>query len=329
MILVDLNNLELNVKALSEDGRGLIAVVKNNAYGCGAVRVSKKLEAIGVNYLFVVDYDEATELLENNIKTNIIVHNSISKEYLYLIDKYSNLIPTINDLEDVFLLQKSKAKKIKVHVQVDTKMNRLGFKGEGSFHKAIELLNNDNKFFIEGIYTHFVDSKALGQVERFQEFIGDYSFPMVHCASSRTYPHIKFGNYKRIGLDLYDINQVMTLQAKVINIRKLTKGEYLGYNSAYQATDDVLIAIIPLGYGNGYLRSFKDFKVYASGKFYPIVGRICMNHIFVKVDEDISLDTIFELTSPNLPATELAEYINLSCNHEVYTLFKVRKVEYI
>src|SRR5690554_2278360 len=127
MILIDLNNLELNVKSLTEDGRGLIAVVKNNAYGCGAVEISKKLESIGVEYIFVVDYDEAAELLKNNIKVSVIVHNSISEEYLYLIDKYPNLVPTINDIEDIFLLKKSSSDKINVHVQVDTKMNRLGF----------------------------------------------------------------------------------------------------------------------------------------------------------------------------------------------------------
>lgn len=327
MISIDLKSLELNVKHLASDGRKLIAVVKNNAYGCGAIEISKKLIECGISYLLVNDYNELRDLLKNNINANIIIHNSICENDFPLLNN-NNIIVTINSVDDVLTLKKSAVNKIKVQIQVNIKMNRLGIKGKDEFDKVLKLLIEDDKFIINGIYTHFTDSDAYDQLDEFKKYVSKYDFQMVHCAASPTYQNIKYGNYIRIGLDLYNINQVITIKSKPISIRKLNRGDNLGYDCLYQANKDELIAIIPIGYGNGYIRKYEGFKVYGNGKFYQVVGRICMNHFFVLVDEIVTKDTVFELTSPNLPVDKLVEYTGLG-KSETYTLFKFREVEYL
>jgi len=323
MLSINLSNLEKNVSAILKDERKLIGVVKNNAYGCGARKISEKLISLGIDTLFVNDLNEAKELLELNCQ--IIIHNSIN-DY-ELLKNYPQLIITINSIEDYLKIQNVDFP-LTCHIQIDTGMNRLGIKDFTEFTDVIKFLNKEN-IYLDGIYTHFASPQSANrQLEEFQKYVNYYPFPKVHCAASSTYANIHFGNYVRVGLSLYDINQVLTVKTRPLAIRKLSQGESIGYDSLYTASSDEFIAILPIGYGNGYLRRFEGFHVYCNGKLYPIVGRICMNHLFIRVDSTINQDSIFELTSPNLPAKELSNYIKCS-NYEIYTNFKFNEVEYL
>ncbi|HHU56135.1 MAG TPA: alanine racemase [Acholeplasmataceae bacterium] len=323
MLRINLSNLDKNVKQVS-GSKKLIAVVKSNAYGCGAVEISKHLQSIGVEILFVNDVDEALELLENNIKAKIIIHNSLQEQDLFLL-KYPNVIATINSLEDAKIL--SKFKNVTCHIQIDTGMGRLGIKSISEFKNVLDYLHK-HKFNINGIYTHFSSANsAHKELEKFKEFAEMESFPIVHCLSSATYNKLDYGNYCRVGLALYDLNQVASVISKPILIKKINKGESISYDSIYTAQDDELICILPIGYGNGYSRKFEGFHIYSQGKFYPIIGRICMNHIFVRIDDSIAMDSIFELTSENLPVNDLASFAKCT-KYEIYSNFKFRKVIY-
>jgi alanine racemase len=329
MIEVNLKNLGSNVKAITKNGKKLIGVVKNNAYGCGAVEVSKYLINCGIQYLFVNDIKEAKVLLENNITTNIIMFNSLNiNEYAWLY-KNDNLITSINSLEDCLNLNEYCHTNIRVHIQIDTKLNRLGIKNLKEFNEVLKILKNNDKFSIEGIYTHFASAESgAEQVLKFKEYTDLYHFPMIHCSASSTYKSIDFGDYVRVGLDLYDLNQVMSIKALPLVIRDVAIGETIGYNSEYKALENMKIAVLPIGYGNGYRCIFTNFHIFCQGKMYPVVGRICMNHMFVKVDDSVNMESAFEVTSPNLPASELAEYAHIS-KYEIYTMFRFDEVKYL
>lgn len=322
MLEINLSCLQSNVERILQGKRKLIAVVKNNAYGCGSVAISSHLLKMGIDYLFVNDLREALPLLKAGIMVPILVHNSMQKDDFFILQKHPNLVVTINNLQDAINIHAYATNQaIRVHLQVDTKMNRLGIKGLETFNKIMELLRSNPNIVIEGIYTHFTDPISVDeQVAKFKHFAESYPFPMVHCAASGTYQLTEYGNYVRIGLALYDVNQVMQVKTKPLEIRDVAKGETIGYFGTYQAKQDMRIAVLPVGYGNGYRRALEGFYTICSQKKYPIVGRICMNHMFVEVDASIDINSVFELTSPNLPAKELAKYTNCS-NYEIYTMF--------
>lgn len=329
MIEINLKKLEKNLEYFASSGKEIIAVVKNNAYGHGAVPIAQALIKAGIKYLFVNELYEAIPLLEAGIKLPILVHNSIKKNELSYLIKYPNIYPTINSYDDYLLfLAEPKINKLYISIQIDTNMNRLGFKEYDEFIKVLDLLKVHQKFIITGIYTHFSSVEMMNiQVQRFKKFAESYPFSMVHCAASATTHLVNYGNFARVGLGLYDHEQVMSVVTKAIKIHKLKAGETVGYNEAYIAKEDELIAVLPIGYGDGYSRKFEGFKVYANGKTYPIVGRICMNHLFVKVDKKVTMDTNFELLSSNLPTSELANYLK-TINYEIYTMWQYRKVVY-
>lgn len=319
MLIINLSKLEENVLKITKK-TNLIAVVKNNAYGCGVIPVSKKLLSLGVKILFVNDASEALELLNHKIDAQIIIHNSLTAKDLFLL-KHPNIIPSINSFADCLLLQNYP--QIKVHIQIDTGMNRLGIKTLAEYQESITFLKTKN-IIIDGLYTHFASTqKAPLQLAKFQKFIAVIKVPIVHLSSSAT---LSSGNYARIGLNLY--NNVMSIIVKPIAIRLLVKGESIGYDSLYTASEDEKIAILPLGYGNGYFRKYEGFHIYSQGKFYPIVGRICMNHLFIRIDDNIDLNSQCEVLSENIPASTLADYTSLSL-YELYTNFKFREVKYI
>lgn len=329
MIEINLRNLKESIDYYSSSHKKIIGVVKNNAYGHGSLVIARALIDLGVNYLFVNELSEALVLAEGGIKTPILIHNSLlPSEYCYL-KKYPNLVVTLNSYQDYLsLLADPKLDKVRVHIQIDTKMNRLGVKSEQEYAQLLQMLIAHTKFVIEGIYTHFASLETMNeQIEKFHPFAEAYPYPMVHCAATATAHLCNYGNYARIGLGLYNYKQLMSVKVKPLKLQHLEAGEAIGYNGKYVAKQKEIIAVLPIGYGDGYLRLFEGFQVYCDGHLYDVVGRICMNHIFVKVDKYITLEHSFELLSPHLPAQALADYANL-IPYEVYTMWQYRKVKY-
>jgi len=325
MMEINLRTLSENVNYVKSYNKKIIAVVKNDAYGCGLIPISRFLvEKSGIKYLFVNDYEEVLELLKANLRVTILMGNPINENTVF----YPNVIYTLNSLDDFKYLDIQK-QDVFLHIQIDTGMNRLGFKTKDEYLLALDKIGNNPFLHLDGIYTHFVSlEEANKQLQLFKNFVNEYDYNMVHCLASSTFEHLDFGNYVRVGLALYNHQQILTIKTKAISIRKIAKGEGIGYNRAYVALKDMLIAILPIGYGNGYRLGLRNFFVYANNKRYPLVGNICMNHIFVEIDEDIDLDTEFILTSPQLLVAELAKHLGVH-NYEVYVGFKFREVKYI
>ncbi|MGD9886388.1 MAG: alanine racemase [Bacilli bacterium] len=334
---IDLKVIGENWDAIKQKSqKDIIAVVKSRCYGLGDQRIPKFLETIGCKILAVVDEQEALRLLESNIKTNVLVLNSVSEEFYQMANLYSNLIFSVNCLSDSLCLSNySFNRKVKLHVQIDTGMNRLGFTNLSDYSMALtELLKNPN-LQLEGLYTHFASPEYREQQEtRFRPFLKTYPYSIIHCAASSTYEYSKIGNFVRVGLDLYGdgrkphIKQSVRVGCFPLAINFVKKGESIGYDQAYKVTEDMYVAVLPIGYYNGFRRSLRGMTVLANQKRYQTIGIVCMNHLFVKVDEQVNIDTEFIITSLDLPMYELAQYLQTT-PHEIWCMLNIDNKIYI
>jgi len=333
---INLLKLKSNIEAIKTiSKKEVIPVIKSNAYGMGDLKIARFLEKIGILNIAVVDMNEALRILNNNFKNNILLLNSISEyDYKYL-DEYPNLIVTINSLEDIKRIIRFQSKnKIRLHIQIDTGMNRLGFNDLETYQQAINIIENQDNLVLEGIYTHFSSPENRNnQEKKFSDFINKYPYKVVHCAASSTYSFSNIGNYVRVGLDIYgeekpNNKQILKVACKPLKIHKVKKGDSVGYDEDYKADEDIIVAVLPIGYSNGYRRSLKGFPVLVDGKKYYTIGKICMNHTFVKVDNDVKMDSEFIITSDKLPISEMAKYLN-TVSHEILCMMNIENKIYI
>lgn len=219
-------------------------------------------------------------------------------------------------------------------MQIDTGMNRLGFTDFWDYYEALRQIVFTKGFILEGIYTHFTDPENLKtQLERFEPYLKQYPYRIIHTSASSTYPLSDFGTHLRIGADLYaqqvgNLKQIIKIACKPLVINKIKKGESVGYDRAFKAERDELIAVLPIGYSNGYRRSLSGFPVLANNKQYPTVGKVCMNHLFVRVDREVNLDTEFVITSEELPVGMIAKYLR-TVPHEILCMFKINNIRYL
>lgn len=341
--MYELLYMEINIRKFGNNlqeiarvsGRDLIPVIKSSAYGMGDIEIARKIEELGINLVAVVDMEEALRLTREGFNFEILVLNGLREsEYKYL-DRYPKIVVSVNSLEEAKRLVKYGFNRtIKVHMQIDTGMNRLGFNDFWDYYEALRQIVFSKGFILEGIYTHFTDSENIKtQLERFEPYLKQYPYRIIHTSASSTYPLTDFGTHLRIGVDLYaqqigNLKQIIKIACKPLAINKIKRGETVGYDRAYKAEKDELIAVLPIGYNNGYRRSLSGFPVLANNKQYPTVGKVCMNHLFVRVDEKVNLDTEFIITSEDLPIGMLAKYLN-TVPHEILCMFKINNIRYL
>ncbi|HHX80982.1 MAG TPA: alanine racemase [Acholeplasmataceae bacterium] len=335
--------MEINIRKFGENlqeiskvsRKDLIPVIKSSAYGMGDIEIARKIEELGINLVAVVDLAEALRLAQEGFNFEILILNGIREsEYKYL-DRYSKLVVSVNTLEEAKrLVNYSFYRTIKVHMQIDTGMNRLGFTDFWDYYEALRQIVFTKGFILEGIYTHFTDPENLKtQLERFEPYLKQYPYRIIHTSASSTYPLSDFGTHLRIGADLYaqqvgNLKQIIKIACKPLVINKIKKGESVGYDRAFKAERDELIAVLPIGYSNGYRRSLSGFPVLANNKQYPTVGKVCMNHLFVRVDREVNLDTEFVITSEELPVGMIAKYLR-TVPHEILCMFKINNIRYL
>lgn len=320
--LIDLNALKYNYQHYMEKtGHEVFAVVKANAYGHGDVLVAKALEHL-VKVFCVSSLDEAIHLKENGIQNDILIFSHVDPKH---IEKYqdSQFIYTIGSFN---WFQKIKNLNIRTHIKVDTGMNRFGIK---DFNEVRMILRNQ-KDMVEGIYTHFSSSddnlnNTFKQLKMFESLIEtlDYEFQWIHAANTHASGYVKSSilNASRIGIGLYGyekdnhkIKQVMDLQTEIIQIHTIKKGESVGYNQTYTASEDEMIATLPIGYADGFDVRMKS--VYINDRKYPVVGKICMDQCMVKIDGSVKLyDTVKLFSDYESMAieTDIMPYILMTC----------------
>ena len=309
---INLSNIEYNVKEIIKrynKYKYYFGVIKADAYSHGDLKVTKSLINAGCNYLAVSSIEEAIHIrksIEDKIDILCLENTKITKTYLDKCLKY-NITITITNLTDLKNIikysEKVELNKLKFHIKIDTGMNRLGFKTQDEFNIAMNLCN-ENKLYIEGIYTHIYkasDKKTTyAQFDKFEDITSKIDLskiPIIHIAQSQTmvnYIKKDYINGVRLGIIMYgfidkDLKSTFTLNSQIIQINNINKGETVGYDGEYIAKENEIIATVSIGYADGITRGYKDCYVYINDKKYQIIGNICMDMFMIKIDKSVKM----------------------------------------
>jgi len=316
----------------------VMAVVKADAYGHGAVPITKRLVKESVTHFAVARIAEALELRNAGIEENILIFGSLFPDEIEAA-LLNDIQVTVTDPMDIDIIREIAIRNsifVKVHLNIDTGMGRVGIPYDRARSEIIKIVNID-QIQLAGIYTHFATSDernkdyAKLQMKRFNSVINELIDhlpyrPVIHAANSGAIldlPEACF-DIVRAGISLYGhypstdttesipLKQVMTLKTKVSSIRRLPKGSSISYGRKYITPKETTIAVLPIGYADGILRAFSNKGVVLiNGKLYPIVGTITMDQIMVDVGDDsvkVGDEVIFWGDTPqgNLQATVVA-----------------------
>lgn len=311
---VDLNSLTENVsffRSKLKPETKLIAMVKADAYGIGAIEVSKQLVKTGVDYLAVAYTEEAIELREAGISLPIMVMNTAQDGYDQLIS--INAEPSIFNFRTLNLftekLIKNKIQKAyPIHLKLNTGMNRLGF-DKKDLHNLITELADNPYVKVASVFSHLAVSDESTeneftdlQFKIFNEFYDKISFnlgykPLRHIANTAAVsrlPEFQL-DMVRLGIGMYgvspsleikeDLKTVVTLKAYISQIREIDEGESVSYGRNFKAEKKSKIAVVSIGYADGLHRilSNKNGYVLINGKKAPIIGNICMDMFMVDI----------------------------------------------
>mgnify|MGYP004530269241 FL=1 len=325
---INLKALESNVKSIisqSSEYKYHIGVVKANCYGLG-LKCIKSIIKGGANYLAVSSLEEALSIRKIT-KEKILILEPINPKYISLA-KENNITLTISSLE---YLNNVKDQEFTCHIKINTGMNRLGINSKEEFDEVYNIIMNSN-ITLEGIYTHIYkasDSKCTNnQFKKFEYITSDIdlnTIPIVHIPNSETifnYKKKPYINGCRMGIIMYGfsnnikLNSVFSLISKVIEIKHIHSGDTVGYDGKYIASGDESIAVLPIGYADGILRHNSGRNVYINGKEYKIVGNICMDMLFVKVDDSVKVNDEAYIIKDNDHINQIASYLD-TINYEV------------
>lgn len=310
---IDLGALGRNVHRIRERAGSaeLIGVVKANAYGHGAVEISRKLVSLGVERLAVATVEEGIELREAGISVPILVLISLlpDSEAAYVRHNLQAVVASEAAVES--LLATKLDGTLRVHLEVETGMHRLGIRPE-RVPPVLTRLGEQSHLEVEGIMTHLAESRdasAPRQVQRFDRVLKGLESvpPLVHIANSGGLYYVRESvagrDAVRIGGALYglpsepavaevmgEMEWVMRLVSRAVRVETISKGESVSYGGTWTAPSERRIATIACGYGDGYPRALSNRGVvYISGALCPVVGLVCMDMLMVDVTEAESM----------------------------------------
>ncbi|MHA0856580.1 alanine racemase [Paenibacillus sp. CMAA1364] len=291
----------------------ILACVKANAYGHGAVQVAKNMEEVGVDYLSVAFLDEAIELRRAGIQSPILVLGYVSPESVQVAWEHHITVTVFS--YDVLDATKrihglSVDQPLRVHIKIDTGMGRLGVLPGGDAIAFIEKAFSIPGVQVEGLFTHYARADeedktyTLEQYRRFKSVTErlverGYEIPIIHTGNSATaidMPEISF-NMVRVGIGLYGLypsdevdgqkialTPVLTLKTHIVHVKTLPLHWGISYGTKYVTEKDEVIATLPIGYADGYSRRLTGkAEVLIRGRRIPIVGTICMDQCMVSL----------------------------------------------
>jgi len=315
---VNLDSIEANVQSLIKhlpEQTEVIAVVKANAYGHGDVQVAKAALRAGASSLAVAFLDEALALRNGGITSPILVLGAVRPSDIEIAAK-NNITLTAYSYEWVREAGLYKTtKKVNLHLKLDTGMGRLGICDSNELSKTVSLIDQHSQLYLKGIFTHFATADEIDtayfdmQYKRFLQLLEvvNQKDLVIHCANSATslrFPKKVF-NAVRFGISMYGLSpsteikgqlpfslkEAFSLHSSIVHIKKVKKGEKISYGATYTAKEDEWIGTIPIGYADGWIRRLTGSDVLVDGERVPIVGRICMDQLMIKLPEKKPLGT--------------------------------------
>lgn len=326
---IDLKNLERNVKRLIRmcpEYRYHFGVVKADCYGQSGIKPVKAVIKGGCNYLAVATLDEALEIRKKINDIPILCLGIISVQYIETCVQ-NNITVTVNSLEYLKEIIEEDCEPLKVHLKINTGMNRLGISDNKEVIEAVRLIKN-NRISLEGIYTHIYDAsneqKYLKQIEYFKnavEGVNLSQIPIVHISASEAIVNYKkpdFVNGCRFGIIMYGftdsedilLESTAKLVSEVVQIHSLKPGDTVGYNGLFEVKEEMKVAVVSIGYADGVIRKNTGRNVYINDKPYEIIGNICMDMLFVRIDDNIEIHDKVEILRDNEHINEVAEYLD-------------------
>jgi len=311
---ISLGNLDYNFSKVRESvGKTkIIAIVKADAYGHGLLAIAERLEMIGTDYLGVGFLEEGVVLREQGIKCPILVLGGVAGYQINYFLEY-NLELTASSQYIISEIDRRAGrmnKKARVHLKIDTGMNRIGVnykRAEHFFQFSAGLANIE----VVGIYSHLAvaeDDMEFTQLQyqRLMElqaksdliFKRKIPFHLLNSAGIMNFSEGKL-DIVRPGLMLYGmsydeksresagVKPLLTLKSEVVFIKQVSAGEGISYGLTHRTAEETTIATVPIGYGDGYPHRLSNCgQVLIGGKRYPVVGRVCMDQIMVDVGKD-------------------------------------------
>lgn len=318
---IDLDNLIHNYREftrilsvhLPQKKVKIMGVVKANAYGHGAVTISRALLDAGADYLAVATLDEASELRKAGIQAPLLLLNHIDVDQCDSAVQFG-LTQTVyhqNQANAISEAAVHNKKQVKVHVKIDTGMTRVGLKWDEAANEILKYARLPG-IELEGIFTHFASAEELDgtytkmQFERFMWLIGELKksgleIPLKHVCNSAAairYPQMHL-DMIRPGIALYGcypsdevekssilLKPTMELKTKVIRINEADAGVSVSYGRIFTTQSKTRIATIPVGYADGYSRLLTEkAKVLINGQTAPLIGKICMDQCMVNITD--------------------------------------------
>ena len=354
---IDLSKISDNLKAIQKKvGEAhVMPILKANAYGHGLIEVGKHIAQSNIPYIGVAFLEEALLLRESGIDTPILVLGGILGDQIpkFIENDLILTASSIEKLQQVDQTAKKLGKKAKVHLKIDTGMERIGV----HYYNAESLLSESLKCThteIEGIFSHFANADAEDlsssklQLERFLEVVHFYEkhslpTPIRHIANSGAILQLpeSYLDMVRPGIILYgvypsdeaqrtiNITPALSWVSRVVYFKVVNPGHPVSYGSTWESDHMVRVVTIPVGYGDGYFRSMSGkAEVIIRGKRYPVVGRICMDQFMVNIEWDSAYNNdevilIGETENEKITCEDLANWAN-TIPYEILTNINTR-----
>lgn len=338
---INLNNLAANFHSIKQrvgPGVHVMPMVKANAYGHGAVSCAKRLESEGAEWFGVATPEEGIELREAGIRAPVLSAGGFWQDQAGLCIQ-QRITPVLYRLDMVKALNEAARRAgemIDIHIKVDTGMGRLGVRFD-QFTEFVDCLQPFRNVRIDGVLTHFAaaDDAACQpltheQMKRFHDAVGvlrarGYAPTFLHLSNSAgIYGQREgWGNMVRPGGALYGLWRdvlslsvgdpkllpVMSLHARIIMLKWVPAGETIGYGCTFEASRRSLIATLPIGYHDGYMRGLSNrANVIVHQKYVPVVGRVSMDLTLIDVTDvsDVAIDDRVTLLGFDSPDSNLS-----------------------
>lgn len=354
VVEINLDAVKHNVrefkKHVNDKNIAMMAAVKANGYGHGAVEVAKAAIEAGVNQLAVAFVDEGIELREAGVTVPILVLGYIPVEAAKDAIEYDIMMTVyrIEDLKGINEIAKELEKKARIQVKIDTGMSRIGLQEE-EVRPFLEELNNMKYVEIEGMFTHYSTADEIDktytnmQTSLFEKAVntakemGIY-LPYIHSSNSAGSMEVSntFQNMVRVGIGVYgmypsrevdhtvvSLEPALSLKSKVAHIKHAKKDRGVSYGNTYVTTGEEWIATVPIGYADGYNRLLSNKgQALINGIRVPVLGRVCMDQLMLDVTKAMPVHVGDEVVfygkqgEEEIPVEEIADMLG-TINYEV------------